>query len=95
MNDDTHGFDGGRGHGEGDGPLVNEFHADRLAARDLLDAIDAMIIVVDASARIVLFNRACQRASGYREDEIIGRKAWEILAPAEEVGALRRDYLGL
>lgn len=55
---------------------------DLLAA--IVDVVDALIVVLDAEGRIVLFNRACEALTGYTAEEIAGRRVWdELLAPEE------------
>jgi two-component system, cell cycle sensor histidine kinase and response regulator CckA len=40
--------------------------------------------VVDREGRVVRFNRECELRTGFRADEVIGRSAWETVAPPEE-----------
>lgn len=49
----------------------------------ILDASDLLVVVLDAAARVVLFNRACQRASGYTAAEVVGGTLEHLLAPEE------------
>src|SRR5690349_20865802 len=68
-------------------------HSDMLATassqgRDLnaviVDTSASLIIVVDVGGRIVRFNPACQRATGYALADAIGRVFWEfLLDPAD------------
>ncbi|MFC6673075.1 sensor histidine kinase [Marinobacterium aestuariivivens] len=55
----------------------------------LLDTTDALMLVLDCDWRIVRFNRACQKASGYDEAEVLGRPFWELgLIPETELPAV-------
>ncbi len=49
----------------------------------VMDAIEALIIVLDTEARVVLFNRRCQETTGYSFDEAKGMYLWDLLQPAE------------
>jgi PAS domain S-box-containing protein len=49
----------------------------------VMDAIEALVIVLDTEARIVLFNHRCQKLSGYSFDEAKGMYLWELLLPEE------------
>jgi PAS domain S-box-containing protein len=50
----------------------------------ILDTISALVLVVDTAGRIVRFNRACERMSGYTFAELVGRPVPEGLFPLEE-----------
>jgi PAS domain S-box-containing protein len=49
----------------------------------VMDAIEALIIVLDTEARIVLFNHCCQETTGYSFDEAKRMYLWDLLQPAE------------
>ena len=49
----------------------------------VMDAIETLIIILDTSARVVLFNRRCQETTGYSFDEAKGMYLWDLLQPAE------------
>ena len=40
--------------------------------------------MLDRDGRILLFNEACERATGYRRDEVLGRDARDLVIPQEE-----------
>ncbi len=58
------------------------------AERDFSDAVvetvDSLIVVLDREGRIVRFNRACERVTGYTADEVRGRIARDLFVPPEE-----------
>jgi PAS domain S-box-containing protein len=60
----------------------------------LLDTVPALVVVIDGAGRIVLFNRACERVTGYRFEEVRGRTAWELI-PHAEVERVRAAMDGL
>ena len=51
--------------------------------RTILDTAGDAIVSVDASGRIVEFNRAAERTFGYRRDMVIGLPMVQLLIPAE------------
>ncbi|NIS38577.1 PAS domain S-box protein, partial [Candidatus Saccharibacteria bacterium] len=51
----------------------------------VLDTAGALVTVLDTEARIVRFNRACERISGYSFEEVKGRPFWDFLLLPEEV----------
>jgi PAS domain S-box-containing protein len=51
--------------------------------RAVMNAIEALVIVVDLEGHIVLFNRMCQKASGYSFQEAKGMPFWKLLLPEE------------
>jgi PAS domain S-box-containing protein len=53
-------------------------------ARILTETTQSLVCVLDRDGRILLFNEACERATGYRRDEVIGRDARDVVIPYEE-----------
>jgi PAS domain S-box-containing protein len=49
----------------------------------VMDAIEALIVVFDTEARVVLFNHRCQEVTGYSFDEAKEMYLWDLLQPAE------------
>ena len=62
----------------GDGELAAE---ERHRAQRYLDIAGAIIVILDASARITLVNRAGAELLGYAEGELIGSDWYELLVP--------------
>jgi len=61
-----------------------------------VETADALIVVTDPSGRILRFNPACERLSGWAAEEMIGENAFRLLAPgwrneveAQFVGLMR------
>jgi PAS domain S-box-containing protein len=46
-----------------------------------------MVCVLDRQGRIVAFDEGCERATGYRAEEVLGRDAREIVIPPDEAEA--------
>jgi len=58
----------------------------------VLGATEALVIVLDPQGRVVRLNDACERLSGYREEEILGRPLWDVLFPSAEVEDVRAEF---
>src|SRR4029077_13373069 len=53
-------------------------------ARVLTETNPALVWVLDSGGRILLFNDACERTTGFARDEVLGRDAREFVIPPEE-----------
>ena len=51
----------------------------------VLDTVGALVVVFDTAGRIVRFNRACEIASGYDFNILVGRYVWDRLIPEQDV----------
>ncbi len=57
---------------------------ERNFAAALLDTLGALVVVLDRNGRIVRFNRACERTTGYSFSEVQGLRLEELLADRDE-----------
>ena len=55
----------------------------------VLDVAGALVVVLDAQGRIVRFNGACERLSGYGAAEVMGRPIWDVVIPPTEIEDVR------
>ncbi len=55
----------------------------------VLDAVGAMVLVLDAQGRVVRVNSAGERLSGYPAAALIGRPIWDVAIPPAEVDDVR------
>ena len=58
-------------------------------ARVLAEMTQSLVCVLDEEGRVLLFNDACEQATGFSRDEVIGRSLSETLVPPEESDAFR------
>ncbi len=65
-------------------PKPAEFVVGESFARILTEATQSLVCVLDREGRILLFNEACERATGFRREEVLGRDARDCVIPAEE-----------
>jgi PAS domain S-box-containing protein len=64
--------------------MTREFRTDEAFAKALTETTQSLVCVFDREGRILLFNEACERATGFRRDEVLGRDARELVIPPEE-----------
>jgi PAS domain S-box-containing protein len=55
----------------------------------ILDTVGALVVVLDPEGRIVRFNRACERTTGYEFEEVQGRNVSDVFRVPEGARALR------
>jgi PAS domain S-box-containing protein len=72
-----------------DAPKSEEFELGESFAAVLTETTQSLVCVYDREARILLFNDACERATGYSREEVLGRDARDFVIPPEE-----RDAFG-
>jgi len=53
-------------------------------ARVLTETTQALVCVLDSGGRILLFNDACERTTGFSRHEVLGRDARDFVIPVEE-----------
>ena len=65
-------------------PQPGEFTVGESFATILTETTQSLVCVLDRDGRILLFNEACERATGFSHEEVIGRDAREFVIPPEE-----------
>ncbi len=55
----------------------------------ILETSNALIVVLDRAGRIVRFNSACERLTGYRFDEVSGQTIWDIFLRPNEADQVK------
>jgi diguanylate cyclase (GGDEF)-like protein/PAS domain S-box-containing protein len=61
----------------------------------VLDVAGALVVVLDTQGRVVRFNGACERLSGYSSAEVVGREIWDVVIPPTEVDGVRETVANL
>src|SRR4051812_41406486 len=61
----------------------------------LVDTAQTLVCVLDAEGRIVRFNRACERVTGWTSEEVLGRDARETVIPPEDHAAFTEMIRGM
>lgn len=70
-----------------------ELHRDLLES--ILDTVGALVVALDREGRVVLFNRACEVATGFTEAEVRGEPLWQRLLVPEEVEPVKKVFAEL
>jgi two-component system sensor histidine kinase DctS len=70
-------------------------NAEREFIATLLDTVGALVCVLDREGRIVMFNRACEEATGYGFDEIKGKHVWDLFILEEEIKPVMQVFRNL
>jgi len=65
-------------------PESEEFVVGDSFARILTETTQSLVCVYDRDGRILLFNEACERATGFSRSEVLGRNARDVVIPPEE-----------
>jgi PAS domain S-box-containing protein len=63
---------------------MDDFILGESFAAILTETTQSLVCVYDREARIVLFNDACERATGYTRAEVLGHDARDFVIPSEE-----------
>ena len=66
---------------EDEQPQTEEFVVGDSFARVLTETTQSLVCVYDRDGRILLFNEACERATGFTRDEVLGRNARDVVIP--------------
>jgi PAS domain S-box-containing protein/diguanylate cyclase (GGDEF)-like protein len=65
----------------------------RLSA--VVDTAGALVLLAAPSGHIVMFNRACEEALGWKASEAIGQPCWEVVRRVDDELAVRRVFQDL
>lgn len=55
----------------------------------VMDTVASLILVIDADERVVRFNKACEKVTGYSFDKLVGTTDWWDLIPQDDVAGVR------
>jgi len=69
-----------------------QLEQERQFSNAIVDTAGALIVVLDREGRVVRFNKACERVTGFRADQVLGRALWDVLVPPEEVEGVKRVF---
>jgi PAS domain S-box-containing protein len=70
-------------------PGTGNFTLGGAFAAVLTETTQALVCALDRDGRILLFNDACEQASGFSRDEVLGRHIFDFVIPREEGDAFR------
>lgn len=76
--------------------IVKEKDVEIRKERDFIAAVletaGSLVVVLDTEGRIVRFNRACEKVSGYTAEEMMGRHVWDMLLIPEEIEPVKAVF---
>jgi diguanylate cyclase (GGDEF)-like protein/PAS domain S-box-containing protein len=75
--------------------IEEELRQERDFTAALLETMDALMMVLDAEGRIIHFNRACERLTGYGAEEMKGKPLWNPLLFPEEPTMVKEVFASL
>jgi len=52
-------------------------------SQSILETANSLIICLDANAKIMVFNQECERVTGYRREEVLGKRWPELFLPPD------------
>lgn len=71
--------------------LTDELRSARTLSHAVIESAGVLVVVLDREGRMVRFNQACERLSGYRSEEMLGRFPWDTVLPPEEAELIRQQ----
>ncbi len=75
--------------------FIDPLAAEPETASSILAGTGVLLVALDADGRIVHFNNACEKATGYSRAEIIGEPLWNRLLVPEQVDGVKRVFSDL
>lgn len=57
----------------------------------IIDGAGVLVLVLDHEGRFLKFNAECERASGWREAEVLGLYPWETVLPPDDAPVIRQQ----
>ena len=75
--------------------ITEALESERNFVSAVLDTAGALVVVLDPQGRIVRFNRACERITGYAFEEVRGKIFWDVFVMPEELARVREVFEAL
>jgi len=61
----------------------------------VLNTVDALVLAADPYGRIITFNHACEKISGYKLNEVKNKYIWDILITPEEIEKVKSLFFNI
>ncbi len=61
----------------------------------IIDTVSNLVVVLDREGRLVRFNRACEKMTGRREAEVLGKMIWDLFLIPEEIPGVLEAFANL
>ncbi|MBE9124360.1 PAS domain S-box protein [Tychonema sp. LEGE 07199] len=72
-----------------------ELEIERQIISKVIDTTACLIVVLDSQGRIVRFNQACEKATGYSVAEVVDQYVWDIFLIPEEIEPVQTVFAKL
>ncbi len=69
-----------------------QLEEERNLASAVLDTVGALVVVLDPYGRIIRFNRACERITGFDLDEVVRKRLWDLFMTPEEADRFKTTF---
>ncbi|MDF0556202.1 PAS domain S-box protein [Kamptonema sp. UHCC 0994] len=73
----------------------SELDKERDFISKIISTVGSLIVVLDREGRIVSFNQACEKTTGYSHDEVKGKYIWDLLIIPEEIESIKKVFENL
>lgn len=71
---------------------TDELRRERNLVTSLVQTANVLWLVLDAQGRVVQFNQACEKITGYKQKNIVGEYFWDYLVVNEDRERIKRLY---
>ncbi|MEP6543846.1 PAS domain S-box protein [Microcoleus vaginatus GB1-A2] len=72
-----------------------ELEIERNIISKVIDTTACLIVVLDRQGRIVRFNQACEKTTGYSKEEVINKYVWDLFLIPEELEPVKTVFTQL
>ncbi|HSF74076.1 MAG TPA: PAS domain S-box protein, partial [Microcoleus sp.] len=72
-----------------------ELDIERNIISKVIDTTACLIVVLDSKGRIVRFNQACEKTTGYSTAEVINKYVWDLFLIPEEIEPIKTVFTNL
>ncbi|MEG4232345.1 PAS domain S-box protein [Microcoleus sp. Pol11C3] len=72
-----------------------ELEIERNIISKIVDTTACLIVVLDSQGRIVRFNQACEKTTGYSTAEVINKYVWDLFLISEEIDPVKSVFTKL
>ncbi|HLO52085.1 MAG TPA: PAS domain S-box protein, partial [Kamptonema sp.] len=72
-----------------------ELEKERDFISKIVSTVNSLIVVCDCEGRIVQFNQACEKTTGYSYEEVKGQSFFDLFIPPEEIEAVKNIFAEL
>ena len=71
--------------------LSTDLQHTQFLADSVIESAGALVVVLDKDGRIIRFNQACEKLSGFSFAEVEGEFPWETVLPPEDAESIREN----